>query len=296
MRARSRVRIPTCESPGRVRTFVCALLLVSVLAGCGGSDPAERLADHYERAEPVEEAPGVGLEEAARIQARFVARIQGEKSRIAGYKAGLTSASVQETFGTDHPVRGTLLSEMLLRSGSSLSATFGARPRAEGDLMVRVGAGAINEAETDSALLAGLDAVVPFLELPDLVYGQGVAIDGAALVAVNVGARRGVVGPATPLPGGEAGYELLGDIRVEVRDRTDSVLTEGRSGDLMGHPLEVVRWVRNSLRAEDLRLEPGMLISLGSVTELVPVEAGQTLTAHYHGVGPDTVRVSVSFE
>lgn len=162
--------------------------------------------------------------------------------------------------------------------------------------MVRVGSEAINEAETDSALLAGLDAVVPFFELPDLLYAEGVEIGGPALVAINVGARRGVVGPATPLPRGEAAYDLLGEIRVEVRDPAGRVLSEGGSRQLLGHPLEVVRWIRNSLREDGTRLQPGQLISLGSVTDLLPIQAGQTLTARYYGVGTDTVEVSVTFE
>lgn len=273
------------------------LVLVAVLlAGCGSADFSERLAVHYERAESVREPLDVSLNEAMRIQQRFVDRIRGDSARVIGYKAGLTSATLQETFGMDRPVRGTLLDVMMLRSGAALPASFGAVPRAEGDLMVRVGSSAINEAESDSALLAGLDAVVPFLELPDLLFAEDVPVDGPTLVAINVGARRGVVGPATPLPPGQQGYDLLASIRVELRSEADGVITEGTSSALLGHPLEVVRWIRNSLRREGEELEPGMLLSLGSITDLVPVEAGQTLRARYTGISPDTVEISVSFE
>ena len=282
----------------RLRSLSLALVgafAAALLVGCGSPDWPERFAEAYEQAEPVREAPDLTVAEAMEVQRRFLQQIRGEEY-VAGYKAGLTSAAVQETFGTDEPIRGTLLPHMLIRSGDTLEATFGARPRAEGDLMVRVGSDAINEAESDSALLAGLDAVVPFFELPDLMYAEEVSIGGAALAAVNVGARRGVVGPATPLPPGRAGYELLGGIRVEVFDRSGRVLADGRSSQLLGHPLEVVRWVRNSLREEGRRLEPGQLISLGSVTDLLAVQAGETLTARYFGAGTDTVELSVTFQ
>ncbi len=56
---------------------------------------------------------------------------------------------------------------MLLPSGSIVPANFGARPLFEGDLIVRVGSDAINDATTRQEVLAALDAVIPFIELPD---------------------------------------------------------------------------------------------------------------------------------
>lgn len=277
--------------------IVFAVLFAGVLLpGCASDDLSERLAVHYERAEAVRQPLDLSLDEALRIQQRFVEQIRGDSARVIGYKAGLTSPAVQETFDMDQPVRGTLLDVMMLRSGVALPASFGAVPRAEGDLMVRVGSSAINEAESDSALLAGLDAVIPFLELPDLLFAEDVPVDGPTLVAINVGARRGVVGPATPLPPGQEGYELLRSIHVELHSEADGLITEGASRALLGHPLEVVRWMRNSLRREGEELEPGMLLSLGSITDLVPVRAGQTLRASYTGISSDTVEISVSFE
>jgi 2-keto-4-pentenoate hydratase len=52
----------------------------------------------------------------------------------------------------------------------------------------------INEAGSDHvAILRTIDLVIPFIEMPDLVFPPG-GLDGPTLVAINVGARLGVLG------------------------------------------------------------------------------------------------------
>ena len=215
---------------------------------------------------------------------------------VVGYKAGLTSPATQERFGVAHPLYGVLLEEMLLPSGSAVPAGFGARPLYEGDLIARVGSDAINRAETDDELLAALDAVVPFLELPDLMYTPEAALDGPAIVSINVGGRLGIVGEPVPLPD-SAAYAWLAGIHVEVSDAGGQVLAEGGSDALLGHPLNVVRWLRDALREAGKPLEPGMLLSLDSVTALMTPQAGQDLTVRYYGLRSDgPVELTVAFQ
>ena len=85
-------------------------------------------------------------------------------------------------------MRGTLLEKMLLKNGTVLPADFDARPMCEDDLIVRVGSDSINQAKTVEEALRCIDAVIPFIELPDLVYAEVVKINGSALIAINVGA------------------------------------------------------------------------------------------------------------
>jgi len=273
-----------------------ALFLLACLVGCAGEgDPADRLTEAFLSREPIGVVQeGLNLEAAYRIQDAYVHKLSQTLGPVAGYKVGLTSPETQQRFGVSHPLYGVLLREMLLPSRSVLPAGFGARPFFEGDLIVRVGSDAINMAGTDEELLAALDAVVPFLELPDLLYAPEVALDGPALAAVNVGARLGIVGKPVPLPD-SAAYAWLGAIRLQLVDGEGRVLAEGRSDALLGHPLNVVRWLRDKLQDAGMPLEHGMLLSLGSVTPLMAPDAGQELVARYEGLrddGPVEIRVS----
>jgi len=262
-----------------------SILLGALLLGaCSAPAPnAADLAAHYLAQDAVARAP-TDLEQAARLQDEFVARLVPVLGDIVGYKAGLTSRAAQQRFGIDHPLRGTLLRDMLLPTGATLTWRYGARPMAEADLLVRVGSDAINEASTDGKILAALDAVIPFIELVDLVYRKDVKLDAAALLAINVGARYGAMGDAIELGAGDDRYERLGRFTVQFTDANGRLLGKGSGADLLGHPVNVVRWLRDSIRADGRRLHRGDLLSLGSLTALIPVTGPGSLHVVYSGL------------
>ncbi|WP_456425588.1 2-keto-4-pentenoate hydratase [Rhodocaloribacter sp.] len=284
--------------PEGLRLPVAAVLCAALLFGCAGKpDPnVRRMAADYAAMRlfpPL--ADTLTMEDAMAIQASFVSALEPRFGPPVGYKAGLTSAAAQARFGADRPVRGVLLREMLRPSGAVVPTLFGARPLFEGDLLVRVGSEAVNRARTDDELLAALDAVLPFLELPDLMYDPAMTLDAPALAAVNVGARLGIVGEVIPLAALGDAYDRLGRFRVALLDTTGAVLAEGDGAALLGHPLNVVRWLRDSLARDGVALRPGDLLSLGSLTPLMPVRPGQTITARYTGLASEPVEVTVTF-
>ena len=75
------------------------------------------------------------------------------------------------------------------------------------------------------------------------------------------------------------------------------MLAEGTGGSLLDHPLNVVLWLRNSMLAAGKSLEKGDLLSLGTITNLMPAKAGTTICAVYIGLDPGgLVEVSVKFK
>jgi len=258
----------------------------------------DELVTHYLNRIPLETTPpDLTVTEAEQLRDRFIKRLTPILGQPIGYKAGLTSSAAQERFNVSHPLRGILLEQMLLPNGSIIPANFGARPLFEGDLIVRVGSDAINEATTRQEVLASLDAVIPFIELPDLIYDSEVKLDAADLIAINVGARLGIVGEPIPLAATSEWQERLGQIQLVILDETGKELATGTSNALLGHPLDVVLWIRDDLKSVGKRLKKGDLISLGTITPLMPVESGQTIRAQYFGLTEqDAVELSVSFE
>ncbi len=254
------------------------------------------LYNHYDLAYP---APvltnGLSARQIGAVRLGFVRRAVENYGPIVGYKAAFTSAPAQERFGLTEPLYGFLLKDMLLESGASLPANFAARPLAEGDLLVRVGSADINTAQTDMEILASLEAVIPFIELPDLVYQENASIDTGAVIAINLGARSGVMGEAIPLAPTDDWQMRLGEIYVQMENADGQTIGTGDSSALLGHPLNVVRWLRDTLAAQDLALRPGDVLSLGTITPPIPVEADTTLTVEYYGLADEAIDVSVSF-
>jgi len=217
-------------------------------------------------------------------------RLHGDE--VAGYKAGLTTRAAQARFGTDAPLLGVLFRSMILDGGAEIEIAGRAGARWEADFLLVVGDAAINKARTRAEALAALRGFRPFIEVPVLPAVEGRAPVAADLAEVNVGAWRGVAGPELPLPANA--MEALAAMRVVALDEAGVVLAEGKGSDALGHPLDVVLWVRDQVLANGGRLRPGDVISVGAFTPLTPPKPGQRITVRYEGL-PGSPAVMVRF-
>ena len=286
----------------RTRLFLAVLLsLLSVLVICHqalAAGEGAKLADFYLKKMPAPALdPSLTLDQAMKIQVEFIQAIKPAFGRVVGYKAGLTNPAVQKAFGVTAPVRGTLLEKMILESGTTLDANFGARPLYEGDLILRVGSVAINGAKTPMEALQYIDAAIPFIELPDLVYAKDVKINGPMLAAVNVAARYGIVGEAIPVQPTQEWMERLKNFMCQIYDEKGTMLIEGPGSSLLDHPMNVVLWIRDSLKSNGILLMKGDLLSLGTITKLTPTAPNTVIKARYVGLDPKgPVEISVIFK
>ena len=280
-----------------ILSLAFALLFSIQLSSLQAQDFATKLADHFLKKIPVAEVdPAMTMEQAFKVREKFVALIAKEFGEPIGYKAGLTNPDAQKAFGVTHPVRGTLLKKMILKSGATIEANFGARPLSEGDLMVRVSNEAINKAKTPEDVLKNLDVVIPFIELPDLVYDLKLKMSGPAIAAINVGARYGVMGEPIPLSATPEWMARLKNFTLQVYDEKGTVVTEGKGSALLGDPLTVVLWIKDSLAAEGKKLKKGDLLSLGTIGKMMPAKPG-VVKAKYIDLDPNgPVEISVTFK
>jgi 2-keto-4-pentenoate hydratase len=246
------------------------------------------LAREWEAARVIKALPDLEDDQAAQnFQNALIERISGKLGRPVGYKAALTNPKAQQQFGVDQPILGVLLENMLLEDGAELALDYAARPAVEADLLVRVRDPNINEARTDLELLAGLSEVIPFIELADLLLLPGASNDLRTLTALNAGARTGVVGTPVALTADQATLDRLGSFSVRLEDEKGRLYGAGRGADLLGHPIHVVRWMRDALRARGDRLREGDVLSLGTLTPVQALKKPARLTAHYHGLLAD---------
>ncbi|GBF82910.1 2-keto-4-pentenoate hydratase [Aphanothece sacrum] len=259
---------------------------------------AQTLFEHYLKKQPVLTFPNdLSLKQAETIQKKLVKLLIPSQGQLIGYKAGLTNQKIQEKFKVSQPVLGRILKQMILPSGVTLPPNFAAIPRLEGDLIVRVKSEGINQAKTPQEILKNLDAIIPFLELPDLVYTKDLELNGAMLVAVNVGARLGIVGTPILLQSTEKWQNKLNNIQVIIVDQSGQELAQGHSKNLLGDPLKVVLWIKDKLHSQGKSLKKGDLLSLGSITPVIPIKPGTTIYGQYLGLNPDKkIEISVNFK
>ncbi len=299
---KSRLLQWTCAAAAATLLTACASVSAPTVAetpGCLDNITVDRLLADYNARRPAANPPdSMTMADANCSRAKFQQRLAGQAGRLAGYKAGLTNPAVQKRFNTDQPVWGALYTDMLLNSGAIVKADFGTRPLYEADMLVRVKSTAINNARTPAEVLAQVDQIIPFIELPDLIVEAPPKINGAVLSALNVGARLGVRGAPLAVPQDATGQarllDQLRDMNVRLVDAQGAQLGGGKGADVLGHPLNAVVWLAQALNAHGLSLRPGQVVSLGSFSALLPPKAGLNVTAHYDGV-TDLQPVTVMF-
>lgn len=271
----------------------------NVQAACLSDAQAADMVASYLAKTPAANPENLSDADGACTRAKVNALLAQRMGKVVGYKAGLTNPAVQKRFNTDKPVWGKLYEGMVLQSGATVEAAFGARPLYEADMLVRVKSAAINQARTPMDVLEAIDQVIPFIELPDLLVQAPPKLNGAGVSAINVGARLGVAGAPLPVPVLRAEryavLDALRDMRVTLQDASGASLGGGKGSDILEHPLNAVVWLAGALAQEGLALQPGDLVSLGSFSPLLPPKAGLAVTATYDGL-PGAAPVRVTFK
>jgi 2-keto-4-pentenoate hydratase len=229
------------------------------------------------------------------VQEKLVAIFAQPLGDVVGFKLGLTNPAIQQRFGIDHPIRGAIFHATLrATSGAEIEARFAAVPVLEADMLIRIGMGGVEAALNDhAALIRHVDQVIPFIELPDLVYAPAYRPSLGDLIAVNVGARLGVVGKPIAVTPSPDFIAALGRMSVSLHQDGREV-SRAPGAAILGHPLNALAWIARDLARDGRPLRAGDVVSLGSFSPPQPVVAGQAWTARYEGLG-EAQEVAVRF-
>lgn len=220
------------------------------------------------------------------VQDKLVAIFAQPLGDVVGFKLGLTNPAIQQRFGIDHPIRGSIFQATLrATSGAEIEARFAAVPVLEADMLLRIGMGGVETALNDhAALIRHVDQVIPFIELPDLVYAPDHRPSLGDVLAINVGARLGVQGRPIAVTRSPDFIAALGRMSVSLHQDGREV-SRAPGAAILGHPLNALAWIARDLARDRRPLRAGDIISLGSFSPPQPVAPGQVWTARYEGLG-----------
>lgn len=282
-----------------IKSLAVAIVVIAagapaVRAACPSAEEVGAYVAQFVQRTPSQGLTAVeNMQDALCAQEKVTRQLSAQLGPVAGYKAALTSLAMQERFGVSEPVHGRLLRHMLLPDGAEVPAGFGARPMWEADLLVVVRDGNLQRARDLREAAESISHLVPFMELPDTMLAEGVKFTGPALVAINTGARYGVMGKRIPMQSDPAFIDRLADMTV-VLSEDGKELARGPGAAIMGHPLNAALWLARALERNGIRLKAGDLLSLGSFLPLQPPRSGTTASVQYLGL-PGDPSVSVRF-
>ena len=264
-------------------------------AACPTDDAVATRALGYINNQPLEAYPeDMSLEDAYCAQAKYVARIKASYGNVIGYKVGFTGQALQKRFNIPKPATGILLAEMMVPDGSTIAKDFGFRTLIEPDMIVTVKDDGIMQATNEMEVTAHLDEVRAFIELPAIQLNTETQLTGATLVAFNIAARAGVYGEGRKVEATPEFVQALADMETVFTDETGTVIQSEPGSNLLGHPLKVVLWLIEEMKARGESLKAGQIISLGAFGQLFPIkENGKTYTLTYQGLPGGPVSTSI---
>lgn len=230
--------------------------------------------------------PDLTLEQAYAVQEHQVAAWKNAGRTVVGYKVGLTSLAMQKQLGVDQPDFGRLLDDMVLDPSRPVSLERFISPKIEPEI----------------SFVLKSDLRGPGLTLDDVRDAVDYAVTSLEIIDSRIADWR-IKLADTIADNASSGALVLGSehIRIDSQDLAATAVTlsvngkvvgEGTGAAVLGHPLNGLLWVANTLGALGQTLEAGAVVMSGSVTAAVPIGPGDTVTATFTGQKTLEVRFS----
>lgn len=233
--------------------------------------------------------PGMGMDDAYRVQKALVDLKLAEGRRQIGWKIGLTSRAMQDALGIDIPDSGVLLDDMVFEHGGEVPKGRFIQPRVEAEIAFVMKADLAGEVSRDE-VLAATDHVCPSLEILDTrilrqdpATGQARSIvDTISDNAANAGL---VLGPARHAPDA-LDLRWIGAIVAR-----DGVVEEtGLGAGVLNDPVEGIVWLARRLAEYGEAIRAGQVVLSGSFIRPVEAPAGSRFHADFGPFGEVSIR------
>lgn len=221
-----------------------------------------------------------GLEAAyavAEINTR--ARLDEPGRRIVGLKVGLTSRAVQQQLGVDQPDFGVLFDDMEYLDGDEVPMTRLIQPKVEAEVAFVVSRDVPDAVPSFAEFVSALAYALPALEIVDSVI-QDWKITLVDTVADNASSALYVLGNQ-PVA---LGALELGEVGMQM-SVGGAVASVGTGAACLGHPLRAAYWLARTMAARGQPLKAGQVILSGALGPMVPLKAGDLVSARIGGLG-----------
>jgi 2-keto-4-pentenoate hydratase len=217
------------------------------------------------------------------VQSINTAHWLAEGRRVVGRKVGLTAKAVQAQLGVNQPDFGVLFDDMAIADGGVLLASRTLQPKAEAEVAFILASDLAEPEVTREQVAAAVAEVMAAIEIVDsriadwkITFADTVADNGSSAFYVLGTERK----PLTGLDLWTCGMAL---------QVNGEVVSLGAGAACLGHPLNAVTWLAQTLAARGEPLRKGDVVLSGALGPMVAIKPGDVVQATIGGLG------SVSF-
>jgi 2-keto-4-pentenoate hydratase len=201
---------------------------------------------------------------------------------VVGYKIACTNAIAQRQLNVEEPFSGYLMSAFCFDSPARVDADqFYVRVvEAEFGFRMAQDLPPVPRPRDRDEVAAAIEGVVPGIEIVDSRFDSWTTVGAVSLIADNACNAAWVKGA---LLKDWRGIDLAAQaVRVTVNG---TVVREGSGSAVLGHPLNALLWLANSLNSRGSGVKAGQYITTGVTTEVYMAERGDHITADFGAVG-----------
>lgn len=251
-----------------------------------GDELYEAFAGRYTIAPLLTRYPDITLEDAYKVQLRYIERRVQSGEKIVGKKIGVTSKPVQELLGVYQPDFGQLTDKMVYQPGEDIDLSQLIQPKAEAELAFVLKKDLKGPGITATDVISATEYVSPCFEIVDSrIKDWQIKIQDT--VADNASCGVYVIGEAKADPR-DFDMTLAG----MVLEKNGELYSTGVGAAVQGSPVNAVVWLANTLGELGIPFLAGEVILSGSQSSLVPVQDGDELVCHVGGLGSCRARFS----
>lgn len=218
------------------------------------------------------------LAEAYAIQDRFVALL----GRPVGYKIAYINPAVQKRLGIPSPMFGRLIEGRVADSPARLDPSRFFNILAETEFSFRM-ASALPAVEAPFDLARVVEAVgalIPSIELADTRFADWQKVAPLDAVADNAVGSHWVGGAP------REDFRAFDLAALEVSTRVNGRhASRGVGANVIGSPLEALRWLANELARMGRGLEAGEIITTGCCMDILELSTGDVVEADFGPLG-----------
>jgi len=226
----------------------------------------------------------ISIEDAYYIQQRMLSRRLENGEKVIGKKIGVTSKPVMNLLGVHQPDFGYLLDGMVYNEGESIEMSTLIQPKAEGEIAFLLKKDLRGPGVTAADVLAATEGVMACFEIVD-----------SRITDWKIKIQDTVADNAS------CGVFVLGDQLVDISnidlglcgmvlEKNGEIVVTGAGAATMGHPVNAMVWLANTLGKLGITLKAGDIVLSGAMGAMVPVVKGDNLRMTIGGLGGCSVR------
>lgn len=217
----------------------------------------------------------LSLDDAYVVQRMVIDRRVAQGEKVVGYKVGCTSNAIRKQFGLSEPIVGRVMQPHVHFGNTTLNWQDFHCPAVEPEFVLSIGRDLVDEVGPNEPLDDAIEFVSPGIEVHNFDWWFEPPTSQELICSNGIHACL-VIGETRITPDNiDWNMEGVGLYR------NSELAASGIGAEIMGGPMNSLRWLVNHLVRHGLSLRSGQYVIPGSAVQLISVEPGDRVTARF---------------